>query len=185
VKRGKDTYITTCVLRPRHIARRAGTIDDVKAITLLALTCSIGCGGIEGEPMDGDIALHYGTANKTFEVGAAVPDKDDTNQLIVQLGTDNVDCKTYLNELVLFGGPKGYFVYFGIDAAMPKAYDNAYVSVEHTTDRSSKTNIADGAVVIDAIADRVTGTVMFDTTDDELGKITVTGSFDVLNCALK
>ena len=41
---------------------------------------------------------------------------------------------------------------------------------------------ARGSIVIDAVEPRVTGRVTFTTTDDEIGTISVTGSFDVVRC---
>jgi hypothetical protein len=144
------------------------------------LVLIVGC-GTSGEPLTGDVSIHYGSSTPDLVVGTAVRTADSTDQMLVQLGTDEVDCDTYLDVFLSFGGPEGTFVYFNVPD-QPGTYDSAYVSVMKAEDRSTSTNTSSGMVTITAVEPRVTGTVTFDTTDDEVGAITVDGSFDVKRC---
>ncbi len=45
-----------------------------------------------------------------------------------------------------------------------------------------KLNSGTGMVTIDTIDPRVTGSVTFDTNDQDVGAITASGSFDVVRC---
>ncbi|HVK86762.1 MAG TPA: hypothetical protein VM513_21730 [Kofleriaceae bacterium] len=139
-----------------------------------------GC-GTSGEPLSGDVSIQYGGSTPDLVVGTAVRTADTTDQMLVQLGTDEVDCDTYLDVFFNFSAPEGTFVYFNV-TDQPGTYDSAYVSVMKSEDRSTSTNTSSGSVTITAVEPRVTGTVTFDTTDDEIGTISVAGSFDVKRC---
>lgn len=144
------------------------------------VTLIVGC-GTSGEPLSGDVAVHYGSDTPDLVVGTAVRTADTTDQMLVQLGTDEVDCDTYLDVFLSFDNPEGTFVYFNVPD-QPGDYADAFVSVMKSEDRSTHTNLSSGAVTITAVEPRVTGTVTFDTTDDEVGEISVAGSFDVKRC---
>src|ERR1041385_7797758 len=145
---------------------------------LLALLCLSACGPA-GEPMSGDIAVHWGNDSPKMVVGTAVQDQNAPANMLVQLGSDNVDCGTYLDELILIGGPTGTFVYFSVDKTTPAAVPSVFVSVEQATSHSSDSFSSAGTVTIDSIGDRVKGSVTFTTTDDMIGTISAMGSFDV------
>jgi hypothetical protein len=142
----------------------------------------IGC-GTSGEPMKGDVMFAYGTSHPKMVVGAAVANKDTAGEMVVQLGDDNVDCSTNLDQgLFTIGGPTGTFVYFSVSSTTPGTDANASISVEHSTGRDTSINEAPGMVTIDTIDTRVTGSLTFMTTDDTVGPIAVSGNFDVKRC---
>lgn len=147
---------------------------------LLLVVGIVGC-GTSGEPLEGDVSVDYGGDRPDLAVGSAVVHRDDTANMLVQLGSDDVDCETYLDELFLFSGPEGTFVYFSVPQTTG-THAQAYVAVMKSEDNSSHTNIASGMVTIDAVEPRVTGSVTFSTTGDDVGAISVSGSFDVKRC---
>lgn len=138
--------------------------------------------GSSGEPMKGDIAYTYGTDHPKMVVGAAVQDTQTPGHMLVQLGNDNVDCGTNLDQLVLIGGPSGTFVYFSVDATTPGTDANAFISAQRSGGNHTSINEASGTVTIDMIGPRVTGSLMFSTTDQDVGPISVSGNFDVKKC---
>jgi hypothetical protein len=101
--------------------------------------------------------------------------------MLVQLGTDEVDCETYLDRFLSFDNPEGTFVYFSV-AQAPGSDAQALVSAMKSNNNSTSINSTFGVVTIDAIDPRVTGSVTFSTTDDEVGTISVAGGFDVVRC---
>jgi len=138
--------------------------------------------GPSGEPMKGDIMYTYGTSHPKIAFGAAVEDKNTPGQMLVELGDDNVDCGTNFGSFVLIGGPSGTFVYFSVSATTPGADANAYISAQHTDGGHTSINESSGMVTIDTIDTRVTGSLTFSTTDQDVGAITVSGNFDVKKC---
>lgn len=142
---------------------------------LLLVAC-----GTSGEPMNGDITVMYGTSAPKMIVGAAVEDMSEPGHMLVEMGDDNVDCGTNFSELSF--GNSGTFVYFSVDGTTPGMQSDAWVTVEHSSGRHVSSNSTDGMVTIDAVSPRVTGSVTFQTTDDDVGTISVSGSFDVKRC---
>ena len=139
--------------------------------------------GTSGEPIKGDIAIQYGDKHETMKVGSVVQDRNIPGNMLVQIGSDEVDCDTYLDVFFSLDYPEGTFVYFSVDkAGAPATYPMATVSVTKSTSSSNDSNISDGMVQIDTIGDRVTGNVTFTTTDSEVGEISVSGTFDVKSC---
>jgi hypothetical protein len=136
--------------------------------------------GTSGEPMKGDVALVYGTDMPNLIVGAAVEDTDMPGHMLVQMGDDNVDCGTHLGTQLF--GPSGTFVYFSVDATTPGTDANAFITVERNSGHNSTSNTTDGTVTIESVSPRVTGSIAFQTTDQDAGTITVNGSFDVKRC---
>jgi hypothetical protein len=141
----------------------------------------IGC-GTSGEPMKGDVAFDYGTSHPKMVVGSAVMNKDTPAEMVVQLGDDNIDCGTNLDQFVLLGGPTGTFVFFSVDASTPGAHASTAIQVEHATGNDTSIDESSGDVTIDTIDTRVTGSLTFMTTDDKVGAISVSGNFDVKRC---
>ena len=143
----------------------------------IALLLLVGCGD-SGEPLKGDITVQYGDESPDLKVGTVIADESEPGNMLVQIGTEEVDCDTRLDSL--FGTPVGTFVFFSVAQAagtyMP------FVSVGHRAGNSTSVNISDGEVTIDAVEPRVTGSLTFDTTDDEVGTISVSGTFDVFRC---
>ncbi len=97
-------------------------------------------------------------------------------------GVWNVDCSTNLGQLVLVGGPSGTFVYFSVSATTPGTDANAFINAQHSGGNHTSINEASGTVTIDTIGTRVTGSLMFSTTDQDVGPISVSGNFDVKKC---
>ena len=138
--------------------------------------------GTSGEPMKGDIMYTYGTDHPKMAYGAAVEDKQTPGNMLVQLGDDNVDCSTNLDEFVLIGGPSGTFVYFSVSATSPGIDANAFISAQQSNHSHTNINESSGMVTIDTIDTRVTGSLTFSTTDQTVGEISVSGNFDVKKC---
>jgi hypothetical protein len=145
------------------------------------LVLCIGC-GTSGEPIHGNIAVTYGTAMPKMVVGSAVTDKQTAGNMVVQLGSDNVDCGTYLDEFLTLNNPSGVFVYFSVSATTPGSNANLFVNVEKSTGNNVNINSASGTVTIDSIDTRVMGSIDFTVTDMMVGTISVSGAFDVKKC---
>ena len=149
-----------------------------KTLVLGIALVLIGCGD-SGEPIEGTITIGYGEDTVTPDVGAALRVADVPTEMSILIGTDAVDCGTDLDTFF----EKGTFVQFDVDNTAPATHADASISVIKITARSFSLNGASGTVVIDSIgADRVTGSVTFSTTDDEVGTITAMGTFDIIRC---
>lgn len=138
----------------------------------------IGCGGDEGEPMEGSLQILVGNDAVTPSVGAALSNPEVPGEMVVLMGTNEVSCSTDLYDEP---PQSGTFVMFSTEIATLGPRDTG-ISVIRLSRSSSSLNSTDGTVTIDAVGERVTGSVVFDTTDDEVGTIAVTGTFDVLKC---
>jgi hypothetical protein len=141
----------------------------------------VACGGTSGEPMKGSIAFTYGTSMPKMAVGAAVEDKDTPGHMLVQMGDNDVDCGTDFNSDSL-GLPTGNFVFFSVDATTPAADPSLEISVVHFDGRNLNLNGSTGMVTIDTVMPRVTGSLTFNTTDSDIGTISVSGNFDIKRC---
>lgn len=142
---------------------------------------AIGCGTSGGgEPLMGDVAIQVGGAMPDLTTGSAIQSKDDPTQMIVQLGTDHVDCQTDLNSSFSIAG--GTYVFFAENAATPGTDSNATVNVEKVSGNMIDVLVSNGAVTISTIDTRVTGSVTFTATDQNLGAVSVSGNFDVKRC---
>ena len=151
----------------------------MRIIWALALAA---CGGTSGEPIEGDIAMSYGGDTFTFTVGAVVEDENTPGQMLDQLGTDELDCDSNLDNLFSFNNPEGTFLFFSVPAE-PGTYADGFLSAMRSSNNSTHVNSSSGSVTITTVDGRVTGTVdEFSTTDDEVGEITAGGSFDGLKC---
>lgn len=147
---------------------------------LLLLLLVVGCDSDGGEPIEGTITMQYGDKNPAMLVGAAVQHEGD-DDMLVQIGSKNVGCGTYLEDFLDFDAPGGHFVYFSVPKT-PATYEQNSVSVDRNTSNESRSYQAFGNVVIDSVGERVTGSLTFAVIDDEIGPIAVSGSFDVLRC---
>jgi hypothetical protein len=150
----------------------------VKRVLLLATLAA--CGD-SGEPMKGDVTVHYGSSNPSMKYGTAVAAEDNPDQMLVQFGSGDVECDTYLDVFLDFSLPSGTFVYFVVDRT-PGVHANTSVSTMKNTSNSTSINTSSGSVTIEGVEPRVTGRVTFHTTDDEIGEIMVDGTFDVKRC---
>ncbi len=150
-------------------------------LLLLLLPLAIGCGDDAGEPIEGTIMMQYGDNAPSMVAGSAVQNEDN-DDMLVQIGSRSVDCGSYLDNFLDFNAPNGHFVYFPVPK-VAGVYDSNSVSVDRNTSNESRSYQAFGDVVIDTVGEeRVTGSVSFMATDDEIGEIAVSGSFDVLRC---
>ncbi len=131
--------------------------------------------------MEGTLEMQYGDTAAKFVVGAAVEDENTPGLMLVQVGTDNVDCDTYLDVFLSFSNPEGHFLYFSVDQA-PGTYDDGFVSAMRSSGGSTRINTSSGSVTIDSVDGRIIGSVEFDTTDEEVGTISASGTFDVVRC---
>lgn len=138
-------------------------------------------GGIDGELLAGDITIQYGSSSPKLEVGTAVRAEAD-GDMLVQIGSNNVDCDTYLDMFISFDYPEGTFVYFTVSSSMPGTYPNEPVDFMKSGSRNTSINGTLGMVTIESIDTRVKGTVVATTTDEEVGTLSVQGSFDVVSC---
>ncbi|MBS1119832.1 MAG: hypothetical protein H6Q90_2060 [Deltaproteobacteria bacterium] len=145
------------------------------AVSIAALAA--GCGRDDsGEPIDGTIAITVSGETITPDVGAAIDDPDDATKALVILGTRDISCSTRINSRLA----AGTYLTFAIDRTM--GTQAGFISVIRVEGGSANLNGSPGEVIIDGIADRVTGSLTFDTTDDQVGPITATGTFDVRRC---
>jgi hypothetical protein len=143
------------------------------AVTMVA------CGGDGGEPITGTIAIGYGTDTFTPDVGAALQVEGSPDQMAVTIGTNSVDCGFDVESFDL----RGAFVTFAVDSTAPATHADTSIAVIRGTARSYSYVGSFGTVVIDSIGpDRVTGSVSFATSDEEIGAITAMGTFDVIRC---
>jgi hypothetical protein len=151
------------------------------AVLAIAFSTTAAC-GTSGEPMTGDVVFHYGTDTPELVVGAAVMDTNQAGNMLVQLGSDNVDCDTYLDVFFSLDYPSGSFVYFSVDSATPGTVTDAAISVAKSNNNHTSINLGSGSITIDAVSPRVTGTLTATLTDETVGAIDVSGSFDVKRC---
>lgn len=145
----------------------------------LAIGCSGGSSG--GEPQLGDATLQWGPSPKMMATGAAIMDPKNAGKMRIQLGADHVSCSTDLDKNL---PPQGDYVYFST-APATGADPNATVTVIHYAGSHINLDITGGQSQIDAVSDRVMGTITFSTTDSDAGTpdtVTMTGSFDVKKC---
>jgi hypothetical protein len=149
----------------------------------LVLVLAIGCGGggTSGEPIMGTVSLDYGGSKPKMVVGAAVEVPDVPAKMLVQIGSDNVDCGTYLDVFLDFDVPKGSFIYFNVDKTATGMISGS-VAVMKSTSNSVSINEGPGTITIDSNGPRVTGTVTYTTVDEDVGNIFVAGTFDVKRC---
>ncbi len=147
---------------------------------ICCLLCLGSC-GIDGEPIEGDITIQYGATAPDLVVGAAVQDQSDPSLMLVQIGSDGVDCDTYLDNFLSFNNPEGTFVFFSVEK-LPGAFEEASVAAMRSENNNTKTNFSISSVTIDAVEPRVAGSVEFSITDEDVGEISVSGTFDVVRC---
>ncbi|MDB4960465.1 MAG: hypothetical protein JWP01_464 [Myxococcales bacterium] len=105
---------------------------------------ALGC-GISGEPLKGDITMTYGSSSPEMAVGAAVQTQDQPDQMLVQIGSDHVDCDEYLDVFLDFNGPEGHFVYFNVDK-VPGVHAQTSIDVKKTNGSSTSINGTIGMV---------------------------------------
>ena len=154
----------------------------MKLVVACLVATACGTNGTGGEPIHGDIAMHYGSDTPQLVVGSAVMNKNKPNEMFVQIGSDTVDCSTYLDVIFGAGYPSGEFVYFSVDSTQASSDAMADVSVGKSDGNNAQVTAGSGSVTIDAVEPRVSGTVNATLTNSTIGTITVAGSFDVKRC---
>ena len=141
---------------------------------------AIGCGGgADGESLRGTIELDYGSEKPNLAVGAAIPNPEIANDMVIALGTNDIDCRTTLFDLDN-NPPDGTFVLFSVDKEIRAS--TPPVIVMDVVDMMKAIEAGGGNVSITAIDTRVKGNVSFATSDPVIGTIRVTGTFDVVRC---
>lgn len=143
---------------------------------LLGLAAVPACGAEDGEPIGGDVTITVGDEVIEPTVGAALPDDQDPTKALIVVGTRDISCATTITTPL----KRGTYLMFSIDPAV--GMQTVFTSVIRVESSGSHLNGSSGEVTIDSVEDRVTGSVTFDTTDDEVGPITAAGTFDVLRC---
>jgi hypothetical protein len=128
----------------------------------------------------GTVNITYGDSAPKLVVGAAVQSRDAPAKMLVQIGSDNVDCDTYLDNFEDLTPPHGTFVWF--QAEKTPGMTNTSVAVMKSSSNSVAINESTGTVVVTTADARVTGQVTFATTDEEVGMILVSGTYDVKRC---
>ena len=144
-------------------------------IPVLAFLIACG-GGDDGEPIDGTVVITVGSDTITPTVGAALVDADDPNDMVVIVGTSDINCSTNFDESPLKG--TAFFVTVPQEVATTESFG----WVSRSKSGSLSLNGSGATVTIDGLGDRVTGSVVFDTIDEDDGEITVNGTFDVISC---
>lgn len=141
--------------------------------SLVVLAACAACGGTEGEPIGGTIAIAFEGATITPTVGAAIA--DDGNAYIV-IGTRDISCATTIQSQL----KRGTYLAFSVEVAT--GMHAPFVSVIRVEASGTHLNGAEGVVTLDAVDGRIAGSVMVEASDAEIGAITVEGTFDVVRC---
>jgi hypothetical protein len=155
------------------------------ALGALVLAAAAGCGGgTSGETANGTAMIDFIGDQSTISVGAALAEADSPGKMLVVFGTNHIDCGFDPQSDSL--PESGTYVSFSASATTPGTDAQAQVSVEKITSSSIDGYSSNGSVTIDAIADRVTGSIQFtDMSQDENGNpetVSVSGTFDVKKC---
>ena len=150
----------------------------IRIAALVAILCGACGNGDSGEAIGGTVTITVGTESVAPDVGAVIPDPDpaNTSKAIVILGTRDISCATELDTRL----GKGVYLSFTIDRA--PATQMGFVSVIRVEAAGAHLNGSTGDIVIDAVTDRVTGSVMFDTVDADGTAISAEGTFDAIRC---
>jgi hypothetical protein len=146
-------------------------------VALALAVLAAGCGDSDrDEPIDGTVAVTIASETIPLEVGAAIQDATDPTRVFVILGTQGLSCATTVTSR-LAGGT---YLTFTIDPT--PGTQAGFVSVIRVIDSSGDLDGSSGQIVIDGVADRVTGSVTLGAIEDEAGLISAAGTFDVIRC---
>ena len=150
----------------------------MRAVVLAMLGVLAACGDEGGEPMGGTLAIDWGEDHVVPTIGTTFEDPDDPTQMYVLVGTSSgLDCGTDLQSSI----DKGTYVMFGADRTAPGA-TTTLVTVVRVEPGSAQFRGTSSPITIDAIGERVTGSLTMEYADDEVGRIAASGTFDVINC---
>ena len=150
----------------------------ISIVGVAGLCVAAGCGGGGGgEPITGTLSIDYGT-HITPGVGAVLENPMAPDEVYVLIGTSGVDCGTDLEH---DHPDNGTYVLFSVAPVVGAV--TPFVSVIRVEPQHLGSNSTSGDVTIDAVGERLTGSLAnFSTTDNEVGTISAAGTFDVLNC---
>jgi hypothetical protein len=152
---------------------------DLRRAALAFVACAA-CATEDGEPIGGDITLAIDGEPISPGFGAVIRAQNEPPKAMIVIGTRDIDCGTSLNATL----KKGTYVTMLIDPA-PGTQAAAHVSIVRVESSGTLINGAPDEVTIDAFDRRVTGNLVFETTDgvdDELTTLSAAGTFDVANC---
>lgn len=151
---------------------------DLRAV--LAIAACTACATENGQPIGGDVVMMVDGEAIAPEFGAVIRAQNEPPKAMIVLGTRDINCNTTLGAVLR----KGTYLTMLIDPAAGTQTE-AMVSMIRVESSGTLINGAPDEVVIDAFEGRVTGSVMFETTDDVDGAFTTlsaAGTFDVANC---
>jgi hypothetical protein len=152
----------------------------------LAIALLTGCAGQTGDPITGDIVIHVGDQTITPSVGALIagPPASDTNPatLLLVLGTRDISCDFSTSTPLHPGTYLTITFQAAARADIPTGMSAPFVSVTRVVTGGAHIDGATGSVTIDGVADRITGSVTFTTTNADVGTSSAMGSFDVTGC---
>lgn len=150
----------------------------MRAVALAMLGVLAACGDEGGEPMTGTLAIDWGEDHVVPTIGTTFENPDEPTQMWVLIGTSSgLDCGTDLQSTI----DKGVYVMFSADRTAPGS-TTTLITVIHVEPGSAQFRGTSSPIVIDAIGERVTGSLTMESTDDEVGRIAAAGTFDVINC---
>jgi hypothetical protein len=152
----------------------------VALVASLAAACS-SSSGPTGEPADGDVVLTIKGQTEMPMTGAAIADANDPADMLVVIGTSGIDCT--FDPMTFFH--LGVYAQLHADKTTPGTDADAEIDVVDISNNGGLNYDGDGssgAVTIDTIADRVTGSVTFSYASDSDGTVSANGSFDVKRC---
>jgi hypothetical protein len=150
----------------------------VAFVTLGLVVPACGGDGGGGEPITGTLAIDWGADHVMPDVGTTFENPDAPSEMWVLLGTAGLDCGTDLESPIA----QGHYVMFSVDRTTPGTATPT-VAVFRKIPESLQIRSSSGMVTIDVIGeDRITGSVLVETMDDESGRIAAAGTFDVARC---
>jgi hypothetical protein len=146
----------------------------------VVIAFAAGCGGGGGEDIGGTIVIDWGPEHVVPDSGAAIeyPDAEVPGTMIVGIGDLGFGCGWADDRI-----SNGTFVSFILEPAeqVPGSY-TSLIFVTHVDDDGLHSNGSTGTLELTAVGERITGSLSMSTTDDEVGPVTSTGTFDVINC---
>lgn len=128
-----------------------------------------------GEPIQGTVTIRVGNDVTTPDSGAALVDWYEDTKVMVLLGNDGFDCDTTETSPI-----RHTMLAFSIAPMTGEQHALVQVGFPQGTHYHLDGSTTD--VTIDAIDDRVRGTVAFDTTSTTGEAISASGAFDVKRC---
>ena len=152
----------------------------MKSLVGFAIAFVAACGGGGGEEIGGEMTIDWGPVHVVPDSGAAIelPDAQVPGTLIIGIGDLDFGCGWGDDRI-----RPGTFFAFTLEPSeqAPGTY-SPFMSVTHVDDDGVHSNATSGELVLTAFGERIAGRVTFSTNDDEVGAVTASGTFDVINC---